>query len=70
MPNLADPLGLRDRAMLETLYATGLRRAELCALALGDVNPERGTLTVRRARGKRTGWSPSGRGRPCGSIVI
>jgi integrase/recombinase XerD len=60
VPNLADPLGLRDRAMLETLYATGLRRAELCALALGDVNPERGTLTVRQGKGKKDRVVPIG----------
>ena len=32
LPDLSDPLGLRDRAMLELLYATGVRRAELAAL--------------------------------------
>ena len=29
LPDLSDPLGLRDRAMMELLYATGIRRAEL-----------------------------------------
>jgi integrase/recombinase XerC len=33
-----DPVGLRDRALLELLYASGLRVAELCRLDLGDVD--------------------------------
>jgi integrase/recombinase XerD len=39
-------LGLRDRAMLETLYATGLRVSELVALRLTAVNPNDGVLRV------------------------
>jgi len=50
VPNIADPLGLRDRAMLELFYATGLRRAELARLGVTEVNPERGTLTVRQGK--------------------
>ncbi len=34
-PDIADPLGLRDRAILETLYSTGMRRRELIRLRLG-----------------------------------
>jgi len=37
-PDLADPNGLRDRAMIETLYATGLRVSELTGLRVEDVN--------------------------------
>ena len=51
VPNVADPLGVRDRAMLELFYSCGLRRAELCRLELTDLNPERRTLTIRRADG-------------------
>src|SRR5512137_1796690 len=32
VPNIADPLGIRDRAMLELFYSCGVRRAELCHL--------------------------------------
>ena len=41
-PNITTPLGQRDRAMLELLYATGLRVSELVALRLLDVNLEAG----------------------------
>src|SRR6266511_6063853 len=37
-PRPLDPVGLRDRAILELLYATGMRVGELCALELGDVD--------------------------------
>jgi len=42
-----DALGLRDRAILETLYSTGIRRMELVNLKLYDLDVERGTLDVR-----------------------
>lgn len=45
-PDLATPIGLRDKAMLELLYATGLRASELVELRLNDVNLERGFLIV------------------------
>ena len=48
-PDLDTPLGLRDRAMLETLYATGLRVSELVNLRLHEVNLADGVL---RALGK------------------
>ena len=34
VPDVGDPLGVRDRAMLELFYSTGIRRAELCRLEL------------------------------------
>jgi integrase/recombinase XerD len=45
-PDAATPLGLRDRAMLETLYATGLRVSELVALKTFEVNLEAGVVRV------------------------
>lgn len=46
-PDLTRPLGLRDRAMLETLYATGLRVSELVGLKLGAVRLDPGFLRVK-----------------------
>jgi len=43
------PTGLRDRAMLELLYATGLRVSELCRLGLGDFNAD---MAIVRTTGK------------------
>jgi integrase/recombinase XerD len=44
-PDLQDDGGIRDRAMLETLYATGLRVSELCGLKLNDVDLDAGVVT-------------------------
>ena len=60
VPDIADPLGLRDRTMLEVLYATGLRRTELCRLECPDVNTERGTVTVRQGKGSKDRVVPLG----------
>ncbi len=43
-PDTNTPRGLRDRAMLEVLYATGLRVSELCSLRRGDLNVDRGLV--------------------------
>jgi len=59
-PELADPAGLRDRAMLEVLYATGIRRSELAHLAVFDVDDDRETLLVRQGKGKRDRMVPIG----------
>jgi integrase/recombinase XerD len=45
-PVVSDPLGHRDRTMLEVLYATGLRVTELVSLTLGQVNLNQGVLRI------------------------
>ena len=45
-PDPSTALGMRDKAMLELLYATGLRASELVGLKTGDINTERGFLIV------------------------
>jgi len=45
-PDIATPRGLRDRAMLETLYATGLRVSELVAMKLHEANLDAGVVRV------------------------
>jgi integrase/recombinase XerD len=60
VPDVADPLGVRDRAMLELFYSCGLRRTELARLELPNVQLERGTLTVRQGKGHKDRVVPIG----------
>jgi len=60
VPDVNTPLGLRDRAMLETFYSTGIRRKELIRLKLYDVDRERATLTIRQGKGKKDRMIPIG----------
>lgn len=53
--------GVRDRALLELLYATGLRASEIIALAPSDVDMERGLLLVRSGKGQKARHVPFGR---------
>ncbi len=46
-PNLATQVGMRDRAILELLFSTGLRISELCALSIDDVDLTRDEFSVR-----------------------
>jgi integrase/recombinase XerD len=52
-PLVHTPVGLRDRAMMEVLFATGIRRAELHALTLMDVDAQKRTLFVSKGKGRR-----------------
>lgn len=53
-------MGLRDRAILETLYSTAMRRAELAALRVEDLDVERGTVTIRQGKGRKDRVVPIG----------
>jgi len=51
-PNVAKPLGLRDRAMLELLYASGLRISELVGLTTASLNVRQGVVRIIGKGGK------------------
>jgi len=53
-------LGIRDRAILETLYSTGMRRMELINLKLYDIDVDRGTVMIRQGKGKKDRMIPIG----------
>jgi integrase/recombinase XerD len=60
VPDRGRPVGLRNRAILEVFYSTGLRRGELVHLELEDIDRERGTLLVRHGKGDRDRVVPIG----------
>ncbi|MCP4087916.1 MAG: tyrosine-type recombinase/integrase, partial [Actinomycetia bacterium] len=53
-------IGIRDRAIIETLYSSGIRRMELINLSLYDVDLKNGTLMVREGKGKKDRLVPLG----------
>ncbi|MCZ2155322.1 MAG: site-specific tyrosine recombinase XerD [Bryobacterales bacterium] len=59
-PDTSKPVGLRDRAMIELLYASGLRVSELCGLELQGVDRSLGLVTVL-GKGNRQRVVPVGR---------
>jgi integrase/recombinase XerC len=58
-PAKTDPMGLRDRAILETLYSAGLRVSELVGTNLDDLDLEDGLVRVR-GKGKKERLAPLG----------
>jgi len=61
------PLGLRDRAMIEVLYSTGMRNAELRALGVGDLDLERGLVRINEGKNGRDRVVPLGKA-ACSSV--
>ena len=59
-PKVDQPLGLRDRALLEVLYSSGLRRMEILKLKLYDLDKNHGVVAVREGKGKRDRVVPIG----------
>lgn len=55
-----NPMAIRDRAILETLYSTGMRRVELCCLKVFDLDEDRGILIIRQGKGKKDRVVPIG----------
>jgi integrase/recombinase XerD len=58
--DVATKMGIRDRAILETFYSTGIRRMELLHLHPCDLDRERGTVAIRLGKGKKDRMIPIG----------
>jgi len=58
--DLSSAIGLRDRAMMEVLYATGMRRSELAHLEMTDIDPERAVVLIRLGKGNKDRMIPLG----------
>ncbi len=52
-PDTSKESGMRDKAMLETMYATGLRVSELCSLPLSSINVPNRLIVVRHGKGNK-----------------
>jgi integrase/recombinase XerD len=59
-PDITTTEGLRDRAILETLYATSMRRMEVAHLKLYDIDADRGAVMIRQGKGKKDRFIPIG----------
>lgn len=59
-PDVEKPHGVRDRAILELLYSTGLRRLEISRLKIYEVDLVRGTVFVREGKGRKDRVVPLG----------
>jgi len=59
-PDVEGLTGVRDRAILELLYATGMRRAELVRLQVADADLVNGTVFIGQGKGRRDRYVPMG----------
>jgi integrase/recombinase XerD len=59
-PDVQTPYGLRDRAIVEMFYSTGIRRSELCNLKVHDISLAQLTLYVRHGKGDKDRLLPLG----------
>jgi integrase/recombinase XerD len=58
--DVTQPLGLRDRAIMEVLYSTGMRRMEVINLHINDIDMERSVVLIREGKGRKDRWVPIG----------
>jgi integrase/recombinase XerD len=58
--DLGDTIGLRDRAILEVLYSSGIRRLEVIRLKLYDLSLDRGLILIRQGKGDKDRYVPIG----------
>ncbi|GLS28285.1 site-specific tyrosine recombinase XerC [Marinibactrum halimedae] len=59
-PDIKTPDGLRDRAILEVLYATGMRRMEVCNLQRHHVDKHRNAVLIQQGKGRKDRFVPMG----------
>lgn len=59
-PDVSGLTGARDRATLEVLYSTGMRRMELMQLGISDIDLEGRTVMIRQGKGRRDRYIPVG----------
>jgi integrase/recombinase XerD len=59
-PDLETPLGMRDRAIMEVLYYTGIRASELVGLTLNDLDLAKGELRINQGKGRKDRLVPLG----------
>lgn len=59
-PDITTPMGIRDRAVMETLYSTGMRRQEVLDLSIYDIDMERETVMIRQGKGDKDRVVPIG----------
>ena len=59
-PDVTTPLGIRDRAILETIYSTGLRASEIDRLEQGEIDYQRNLARVRSGKGRKDRVAPIG----------
>jgi integrase/recombinase XerD len=57
-PDTHRPGGMRDRAMMEVLYSTGMRRMEIANLHVPDIDEERGLIFVSQGKWRKDRWIP------------
>jgi integrase/recombinase XerD len=58
VPDVSDPLGIRDRAILEMFYATGARRSELTNFDVADIDLQGATAHIRKGKGGKSRLVP------------
>ena len=58
VPDITTPLGIRNRAILETFYSSAIRVSELASLTLNDIDRHRGLLVIHHGKGDKDRLSP------------
>ena len=61
VPDITKRFGLRDRAILEVFYSTGVRRSEICNLNLTDIDFDREIVCIRLGKGRKDRFVPIGK---------